>query len=140
MYKYIVEYDSKKFVHNIKECKIIKEIESETDLFGSNLIIEGKVYGVCSTSLADASIAVEELTLIDTPQSDVRCEDGVKCPFCNYEDYDAFELAEDRGEDTCGSCGSEFSYVRYAIINKFGECEEVVYFSSPIKLNTPIAI
>ncbi|MED2737725.1 hypothetical protein [Bacillus toyonensis] len=140
MYKYIVEYESRKFVDSIKECNVIKEIESETDMFGSNLIIQGKVYSICSSSLPDSTIGVEEITLDDKPKSDVRCEGGVKCPFCNYVDYDAFELVEDRGEEACGTCGSEFTYVRYIVTNKLGECEEVVYFSSPVKLNKPIAI
>ena len=38
-----------------------------------------------------------------------RCEDNIKCPYCDHEDLDSWEFGIDSGTHTCGSCEEEFN-------------------------------
>lgn len=140
MYTKIVEYNSRSFIKNHDECKLLKEIESTTDLFGHVLLINEKTYAVCATYPKGGIIAAEEIHLNAEPEDEVSNHDGLECPYCNYVDYDAFELEENEDDTECVTCNSQIKYVRNAIINTSGECEEVIYYSYPIALNKPIHI
>ncbi|MDA1772924.1 hypothetical protein PDJ95_16350 [Bacillus cereus] len=141
MYKKIVEYDSKIFMENASKCKLIKEIESTNeDLFDYNLIIDEKTYRVCAGSPKEGILAVEEIQLNRDPESEVRCDDGLECPYCGEVDYDGHELREDEGITDCGHCGSDIKYVRNVVMNTLGECEEVIYHTAPVKLKEPIKL
>lgn len=79
-------------------CKLIKEIESTNeDLFDYNLIIDEKTYRVCAGSPKEGILAVEEIQLNREPESDVRCDDGLECPYCGGVDYDGHYLVKMRG-------------------------------------------
>ena len=51
-------------------------------------------------------------------------EDSLVCPYCGYEDSDAFELSDDDGTVECGRCGAEIHYTRNI---------EVTYSTDPVK-------
>ncbi|MED1086939.1 hypothetical protein ABEZ32_25135 [Bacillus mycoides] len=143
MYKKIVEYnsDSKQLFGDWNEWKVIKEIDStKDDLFDYNLLIDGKTYRVCPGSPKQGILAVEEIQLNSDPESDVRCDDGLECPYCGGVDYDGHELREDKGITDCGNCGSDIKYVRSVVMNTLGECEEVIYHTAPVKLKEPIKL
>ncbi|MFB5249661.1 hypothetical protein ACE38F_04575 [Bacillus mycoides] len=141
MYKKIVEYDSENPFGNMSEYKLIKEIEStKDDLFDYNLLINGKTYRVCAGSPKEGILAVEEIQLNNNPESNVRSEDGLECPYCQYVDHDAFELEGNEGTTECRCCDSEIKYVRNVVMNTLGECEEVIYHTAPVKLNEPIKL
>ncbi|MGG1137187.1 hypothetical protein [Bacillus mycoides] len=141
MYKKIVEYDFKQFFENASECKLIKEIEStKDDLFDYNLLIDGKTYRTCAGSPKEGILAVEEIQLNSDPEGDVRCDDGLECPYCGSVDYDGHELREDKGITDCGDCGSDIKYVRNVVMNTLGECKEVIYHTAPVKLKEPIKL
>ncbi|MGE6599791.1 hypothetical protein [Bacillus proteolyticus] len=141
MYKKIVEYDSKQFMENASECKLIKEIEStKEDLFDYNLLINGKTYRVCAGSPKQGILAVEEIQLNLEPECDVENEYGLECPCCQYVDHDAFELEANEDVTDCACYGSEIKYVRNVVVNMLGECLEVIYHSGPIKLKEPIKL
>lgn len=141
MYKKIVEYDRENRFGDMNEYKLIKEIESaKVDLFDYNLIIDGKTYRACAGSPKEGILAVEEIRLNHEPESNVRSEDGLECPYCQYVDHDAFELEEDEGTTDCACCTSEIKYVRNVIMNTLGECEEVIYHSAPIKMSETIQL
>ncbi|MED1014532.1 hypothetical protein P4T54_24945 [Bacillus mycoides] len=140
MYKKIVEYnsDSKQLLGDWNEWKVIKEIDStKDDLFDYNLLIDGKTYRVCAGSPKQGILAVEEIQLNSDPESDVRCDDGLECPYCGGVDYDGHELREDKG---ITDCGSDIKYVRSVVMNTLGECEEVIYHTAPVKLKEPIKL
>lgn len=40
-----------------------------------------------------------------------------KCPYCNYEDVDCFELSDNEGITECPNCGREYEYVRNIEVN-----------------------
>ncbi|CUB51945.1 hypothetical protein BN2127_JRS10_01465 [Bacillus subtilis] len=141
MYKKIVEYDRENRFGDMNEYKLIKEIESaKVDLFDYNLIIDGKTYRACAGSPKEGILAVEEIRLNHEPESNVRSEDGLECPYCQYVDHDAFELEENEGTTDCACCTSEIKYVRNVIMNTLGECEEVIYHSAPIKMSETIQL
>ncbi|PHA15499.1 hypothetical protein [Bacillus toyonensis] len=141
MYKKIVEYDRENRFGDMSEYKLIKEIEStKDDLFDYNLIIDGKTYRACAGSPKEGILAVEEIRLNDEPESDVRNEDGLECPYCQYVDQDAFELEENEGNTECACCGSEIKYVRNVVMNTLGECEEVIYHSALVKMSETIKL
>lgn len=141
MYKKIVEYDRENRFGDMNEYKLIKEIEStKVDLFDYNLIIDGKTYRACAGSPKEGILAVEEIRLNNEPESNVRSEDGLECPYCQYVDHDAFELEEDEGTTECACCTSEIKYVRNVIMNTLGECEEVIYHSAPVKMSETIKL
>lgn len=140
MYTKIVEYKSRSLIKDYDEYKLIKEIESKTDLFQHILLINEKTYVVCSSYAKGGIIAAEEIHLNAEPEDEVSSHDGLKCPYCNYVDYDAFELEQNKDVTDCANCNSQIKYARKVIKNRLGECEEVIYRSSPIELNTPIHI
>ncbi|MGF1437912.1 hypothetical protein ACQUW6_27295 [Bacillus thuringiensis] len=141
MYKKIVEYDPEFFMENASKCKLIKEIESaKEDLFNYNLVIDGKTYRPCAGSPKERILAVEEIQLNNELESDVRSEDGLECPFCQYFDQDAFELEKNEGTTKCTNCVSEIKYVRNVVMNTLGECEEVIYHTAPVKLRESIKL
>lgn len=141
MYKKIVEYDCENRFADMNEYKLIKEIESaKVDLFDYNLIIDGKTYRACAGSPKEGILAVEEIRLNHEPESNVRSEDGLECPYCQYVDHDAFELEEDEGTTDCACCTSEIKYVRNVIMNTLGVCEEVIYHSAPVKMSETIQL
>lgn len=39
-------------------------------------------------------------------------EQNVKCPYCDSENEDSWELSEDSGTCFCGNCHKEFNYTR----------------------------
>jgi len=39
-------------------------------------------------------------------------ENNIKCPYCDHEDTDSWELEEDESEWTCGSCDETFNVTR----------------------------
>lgn len=51
-------------------------------------------------------------------------ENNIKCPYCNWEDKDSWELQEDEDIVTCGSCEKDFNVTRDI---------EVTYSTSKIK-------
>ncbi|UFH96742.1 hypothetical protein [Bacillus toyonensis] len=141
MYNKIVEYDRKKFFENASECKLIKEVNStKVDLFDYNLLINGKIYSPCGGSPKEGILAVKEIQLNSDPESDVRCDDGLECPYCEDINYDGHELREDEGITDCGRCGSDIKYVRNVVMNTLGECEEVIYHTAPVKLREAIKL
>ncbi|MBC2684688.1 hypothetical protein U9R71_22185 [Bacillus toyonensis] len=79
-------------------------------------------------------IGVREIDIALSPD-DINSTEGdyggFKCPYCGYEDSDAFELSDDEGEIECGECGSKVEYRREITIN---------YYATPSKLNRPITI
>ncbi|PDZ94835.1 hypothetical protein CON36_31685 [Bacillus cereus] len=140
MYTKIVEYKSRSLFKDYNELKLIKEIESKTDLFQHILLINEKTYVVCAAYPKDGIIASEEIHLNAEPEDEVSNHDGLKCPYCSYVDYDAFDLEQDEDDTECANCNSHIKYARKVIKNTLGECEEVIYRSSPIELNKPIHI
>lgn len=40
-------------------------------------------------------------------------EDKIKCPYCDYEDINSWELDEFPGTTTCGNCQEEFHVYRH---------------------------
>ncbi|MEJ1517794.1 hypothetical protein R3O67_31945 [Bacillus cereus] len=140
MYTKIVEYKSRSLFKDYNELQLIKEIESKTDLFQHILLINEKTYVVCAAYPKDGIIAAEEIHLNAEPEDEVSNHDGLKCPYCNYVDYDAFDLEQDEDETECANCNSHIKYARKVIKNTLGECKEVIYRSSPIELNKPIHI
>ncbi|MCU7667698.1 hypothetical protein [Bacillus thuringiensis] len=140
MYTKIVEYNSRGFIKDYDKCNLIKEIESKTDLFQHILLINERTYFVCAAYPKDGIIAAEEIHLNAEPEDEVSSHDGLKCPYCNYVDYDAFELEKNKAVTECANCNSQIKYARKVIKNRLGECEEVIYRSSPIELNKPIHI
>ncbi|EOO44451.1 hypothetical protein [Bacillus cereus] len=139
MYKKIVKYDHKNRFGDMNNSELIKEIEPiKVDLFNYILIINGKTYRACTGSPKEGILAVKEIHLNNEPEKDIRSEDGLKCPYCQYVDHDAFEIEENEGTTECANCISEIKYVRNVITNTLGECEEVIYHSAPVKLSKMI--
>ncbi|HHT7063024.1 TPA: hypothetical protein ACTZ5S_005611 [Bacillus cereus] len=139
MYWKIVEWDRKTLFGDLSGCKLIKEISPQPGtLFGNNLLIDGKTYRTCSGY--DGVLAVKEMELNKNPMIDVISEDGLKCPYCDFVDDDAFELEAEKGNTECAYCHSEIKYVRNEVVNKLGECIKVIYRSEPVKLKEPIKL
>ncbi|MDR6794717.1 Zn ribbon nucleic-acid-binding protein [Pseudarthrobacter oxydans] len=44
---------------------------------------------------------------------DYKYNQEAKCPYCNYEDTDSWELSDDGEWTECGSCGKRFGYERH---------------------------
>ncbi|SFK74217.1 hypothetical protein SAMN04488573_1011282 [Bacillus sp. 5mfcol3.1] len=142
MYTKIVKYEKNRIGDWDKEyssMEVIKEIKpTDNDFFENVLKIDGKLYKPCS--VYGEYIAVEEITINEKPECDVRNEDGLGYPYCSYVDQDTHEYESNVGETECISCGSEIKYVINPVINSLGECEEVICHTGPVKLNEPIEI
>lgn len=50
----------------------------------------------------------------------------IKCPYCDWEDDDSWEIEEEESMITCGNCGKEFNVLRQV---------EVTYSTSRIECN-----
>lgn len=142
MHTKIVKYEKKMFYDpnkNYSEFEVLKEIEpTKNDYFENILKINGKLYKPCSAY--GEFIAVEEIKINADPEVNVRCTDGLECPYCSFTDQDTHEYENNVGETECISCGSEIKYVLNPVINAIGECEELICHTAPIKLNEPITI
>ena len=51
-------------------------------------------------------------------------ENNIKCPYCEYEDFDSWEADDSSDENKCDGCGLSFSYTRHV---------EITYSSKPVK-------
>lgn len=126
MYK-ICLYNVKTFHDQKTELEFIYHTPIESDI-GQNLNIGGQDYEVCVIDLKNKICGVRPINFVDDPEE--IYDDNFICPFCEYVDDDAFELA-DEGETECPSCSSKIKYAREVSVN---------YTTIPVKKNKPIAI
>ncbi|MGG1152387.1 hypothetical protein [Bacillus wiedmannii] len=142
MYTKIVKYERTRSYNpdeDYKNFEVLKEIKAtDNDYFENILKINDKLYKPCSAY--GEYIAVEEIKFNYSPNTDVRNESGIECPYCGFVDQDNHEYESNVGETECISCGSEIKYVINPVINSLGECEEVICHTGPVKLNEPIEI
>ena len=121
-------YDSTHFWNReYQAMELIKEVTEEPDL-GSLFEINDKFYRGCAKSPKSKVFGIEEITFAE--EIEEKEETDFTCPYCLYEDVDAFELSNE-GTGECSNCGSEIEYERVV---------EVSYRVSPIKRNMPIKI
>lgn len=118
----------REFLHENKDLEIIKTINFLPKV-SSNLEINNRVYHITSLDYQNKLIGVRAITFNDEPEEELH-EDDFTCPYCGYEDPDAFELP-DEGTNNCGNCGSEIEYERVV---------EIKYTTIPQKKNEPIVI
>lgn len=119
---------SGEFLQSEGEGNVIKEIDY-IPAVSSNLEIDGETYHVVSTYGKGGMIGVRPFQYNDEVEDDLE-EDNLTCPYCSYEDFDAFELP-DEGETSCGRCGSEMEYERVL---------EIRYTSTPKKKKEAIKV
>lgn len=98
------------FEGKYENMQLIKEVENEPDT-DRVFEIDGKLYRWCATSPKNKVIAVEEVKLLDEKEAETQYEEDFTCPYCEYVDYDAFEL-EEHGTIECDNCGSTIEYER----------------------------
>lgn len=119
---------SGEFLQSEGERNVIKEINYVPDV-SSNLEINGETYHVVSTYGSAGMIGVRPFKYNEEIEDDLD-EDDLTCPYCGYQDFDAFELP-DEGETSCGRCGSEMEYERVV---------EIRYTSTPKKKKEAIKV
>lgn len=88
---------------------VIKEVYTNYDVYDI-LDIDGYLYAVCMLSPKEKLIGVNKIKINGNPEPVTAQE--FTCPYCNDEDFDAWEYTEDKGEVTCGCCDSEIRYER----------------------------
>ncbi|WP_144502683.1 hypothetical protein [Bacillus thuringiensis] len=142
MYTKIVKYEENgigALDHDYSSMEVLKEIKpTDNDFFENILKIDGKLYKPCSAY--GEYVAVEEVKINYSPDTDIRKENGVECPYCGFVDQDTNEFPSETGETECINCKSEIKYVINTVINSLGECLEVICHTGPVKLNEPIEI
>lgn len=142
MYNKIVKFDRKvkrEIGQDYEVFEVLREIEpTNDDLFGKILKIDGKLYKPCSAYMG--CIAVDEIMINKEPVGEYRSEDGIVCPFCGFIDQDTHEFENDHGDGECMNCGSDIKYRINSVMNVYEECEEVICYSVPIKLNEIIEL
>lgn len=99
----------------------------ETDVqpvdIGEVIEVENHYYAVEILKRKNDCAGVHEVQYSPNPEERMF-EDGLVCPYCGYEDNDAFELSDDDGTVECGRCGAEIHYTRNV---------EVTYSTEPVK-------
>lgn len=108
----IVVLKDREFLEDLKdgELKEIATTDKEINIY-DELVIGGKHYIPSQISHSKEMIGVREFD--PSNESERFYESDLTCPYCGYEDIDAFELSEDSGEDVCGRCGAELEYERH---------------------------
>ncbi|MFJ8528521.1 hypothetical protein [Bacillus sp. NPDC094106] len=139
MYFKIVELDLKQPFGDLTGSKLIKEIKLQSrDLFKQNLLINEKIYHPCVGY--GGVLGVTEMKLNRSQENHVICEEGLKCPYCEYVDDEAYLLKEHKGHKECVYCHSKIKYVIDTEANTSGECLQEIYRTEPVKLKEPIKL
>ncbi|WP_411501400.1 hypothetical protein [Bacillus thuringiensis] len=142
MYTKIVKYERNgigAWDKDFSSMEVLKEIKpTDNDFFENILKIDDKLYKPCSAY--GEYIAVDEITINEDPETAVRSENELQCPYCDGIDQDLQELESDKGETECIHCGSTLKYVCNAVMNTFNECEDVICYTQLIKSNEPIEL
>lgn len=118
------DYD---FFHGLdKNAVPVLETDSEIQM-DDLLSIRGKLYTVCIRT--EDMVFVKELNVLslDEPE-EMYGEDEIKCPYCQSDILDSFEMPDEEEEYECPYCHSIFSYQRNV---------EVTYDSQPISKAEP---
>ena len=82
-----------------------------------------KYYVPCCINRKNDYAVVTEIKLNKTGNK-FDYENNIKCPYCEYEDFDSWEADDPSDENECGRCGLSFSYTRHV---------EITYSSKPVK-------
>ncbi|MFJ8528527.1 hypothetical protein [Bacillus sp. NPDC094106] len=139
MFCEIVELDLTQPFGDLKGSKFIKEVRAQSgELFKQILLINGKIYHPCVAY--SCILGVKEMKLNRNPEILVICEEGLKCPYCEYVDDEAYLLKINKGHKECVYCYSEIKFVIDREVNSSGKCLREIYHTEPVKLNEPIEL
>ncbi len=92
-------------------AKPMIEVDKDIDV-NEVLRIRGELYYVCIKSKDYVVVRKLNVLALNEEPEDLFNQNEIKCPYCESEMSDSWEMPDEDGDYECPFCHSHFSYVR----------------------------